>query len=93
MTFPTLPTLNWKTSSAAVGFLLCQFAAAFYEPVAPACKMLDTLFIAFGLYAAADSSRVQNVVNAVDQVVIAAKVNLVQDKDGTVAPSPGPPEL
>lgn len=86
MTLPTMPTMNWKTTSAAAGFLACQGAAYFYPPIEPACKMLDTLFIAFGLYAAADSSRVQNVVNAVDQVVVAAKVNLVQHESGAVAP-------
>lgn len=86
MTLPTMPTMNWKTTAAATGFLACQAAAYFYEPMAPMCQMLDTLFIAFGLYAAADAGRVQNVVNAVDQVVTAVKVNLVTDPQGAVKP-------
>lgn len=80
------PTLNWRTTSAAVGFVVCHVISYLFPPAQPLCGLLDTVFVAFGLYSSADASRVQNVVNAVDQVVVATRVNLLQEENGKVAP-------
>lgn len=72
-----LKLINWKTSACAVGIVLCRSVSHFVPEVALYCSMLDTLFTAGGFVSAADAMRVQNVVGAVDHLLVEVKSSLL----------------
>lgn len=88
MDFDVFRTINWKTTIAAVGFIVCKVVGGLYPPVESVCAILDTIFVGFGLVSAADAGRVQRVVDAVDNVIGVGKETLLIPP--TPAPAPAP---
>jgi len=60
--------INWRTTGFAVGYLLCNIVGNLFPSAADVCSMLDKIFVAGGFISAADSSRIDSVVQAVDHV-------------------------
>lgn len=81
-------TLNWKTTLAALVYAGCHIAGLFVPGLAQACMVLDGLLVPAGFLAAADAGRLQNVVNAVDQLLEAKNVVIKKLPSGAVAPIP-----
>ena len=60
--------INWRTTGCAVGYLLCNIASSVYPEFEAACGLLDKVFVAGGFISAADSTRINSIVQAVDHV-------------------------
>jgi len=60
--------INWRTTLFAIGYLVCNIVAGVYPAAADVCSVLDKIFVAGGFISAADSSRIDSVVQAVDHV-------------------------
>ena len=61
-------SINWRTTAFAIGYLLCNIAGGLYPAAAEVCSVLDKIFVAGGFISAADSARIDSVVQAVDHV-------------------------
>lgn len=68
-------TVNWKTSAFAAGYVICSIVGYFVPTVQAICGTLETLAVAGGIVSAADANRVNNVVKAVDYLLIKSKVD------------------
>lgn len=69
MDFDLFKTVNWKTTACAGGYVICKIVGFFVPGIETACGILETIFVSGGFLSAADSSRVQNVVQAVDHLL------------------------
>ena len=64
-----LKQINWKTVGWAIGYVACNAMGGLFPEYAHGCKMLEVGTVAGGLISAADATRVQNVVRAVDALL------------------------
>lgn len=64
-----LARINWKTTGLGVLFIACSILGNVWEQAEAVCKIIETLIVGGGFISAADSSRVQNVVRAVDALL------------------------
>lgn len=69
--------VNWKTSGCAVGLVLCNILGTVKPAFASLCDMLDGLLTIGGFLSAADAQRVNNVVAAVDHLIVETKSSLL----------------
>jgi hypothetical protein len=60
--------INWRTTGFAIGYIVCNIVAFFVPSVADTCSILDKIFVAGGFVSAADSSRLETIVQAVDHI-------------------------
>jgi hypothetical protein len=61
-----IQTVNWKTTGYAIGFFICKALGRFYPELSDVCSILETILVGAGFISAADSTRVQSIVRAVD---------------------------
>lgn len=69
-----LRTINWKTTGFAIGYVACQIVGWVYPGASQYCQVIETVAVAGGFATAADSSRVHNIVQAVDGILGINKV-------------------
>ena len=63
-----LKTINWKTTGYAIGYFTCWILAQFVPAAEALCRVVEGLIVTAGLVSAADATRVDNVVRAVDAI-------------------------
>jgi hypothetical protein len=78
-------TISWRTTGFAIAYLACNAIGGLYPSVAAVCNVLDKMIIAGGFISAADSTRVQSIVRAVDVVAWKNKID-----PSTLVPVDGP---
>lgn len=59
-------TVNWKTTGYAIGYFICKAVGGVFPAISDVCAVLETILIGAGFVSAADSTRVQSIVRAVD---------------------------
>lgn len=69
--------INWKTTSCAIGMLVCWVTGKLMPEFDVYCELLDKLFTAGIGVAGADALRVQNIVNTVDHLMKEMKSTLL----------------
>lgn len=68
-------TVNWKTTAYAISYFFCQIVGGIYEPVRTLCDILEAVIVPAGFLSAADATRVQNVVRAVDTILYKQQID------------------
>ena len=86
MDFDSFRTVSWKTNLCAGGYVVCKIVGAFVPGIDTACGVLETMFVAGGFLSASDGARVQNVVQAVDQLLASGKAYMAPDPHPSVPP-------
>lgn len=69
-----LTKVNWKTTSFGIGYAVCKTVGYFVEAVEPLCTIIEPMIVTGGFISATDTSRVRNIVRAVD--LLLAKSNI-----------------
>jgi len=69
MTAELLNRINWKTTGFGIGYVICKIIGAIFPVVSGVCEVLEPILVGGGFISTADSSRVQNVVRAVDTLL------------------------
>ena len=67
--------INWRTTGFAAAYLLCNIVGYFVPSIQGICGSLESIAVAGGLISAADAGRVQNIVRAVDTLLVKNNVD------------------
>jgi len=70
-----LKTINWKTTGYAIGYFGCYLLGKFIPAAESLCEVVAGLIVTAGFVSAADASRVDSVVRAVDAIAWKNEIN------------------
>ncbi len=70
-----LKTINWKTTGYAIGYFGCYLLGKFVPAAESLCEVVAGLIVTAGFVSAADASRVDSVVRAVDAIAWKNEIN------------------
>ena len=70
-----LKTINWKTTGYAIGYFGCYLLGKFVPAAESLCEVLAGLIVTAGFVSAADATRLDSVVRAVDAVAWKVDIN------------------